>query len=161
MDKDKIINTRILFHHEETKSIFSKFKKHKNKIIEYIKFNIIGLSNFLIAQIIYISLFLGLKLNYLIAYTITSVISISASYFLNSKFTFKENNYSTKKFSLSILVYVFEYILNMGIITLLVQVFDIGKILAPIIAPIFSTPPVFFMMRAVIKKKSHKKEIES
>ena len=117
----EITNTRTLFNHEETKSIFSKFKKHKIEIIEYIKFNIIGISNFLISQIIYISLFLGLKLNYLIAYTITSVISISASYFLNSKFTFKENNYSTKKFSLSILVYVFEYIFNMGIITSLVQ----------------------------------------
>ena len=127
--------------------MFSKFKKHKSKIIEYIKFNIIGISNFLISQIIYISLFLCLKLNYLIAYTITSVISIIASYFLNSKFTFKENNYSTKKFSLSILIYVFEYILNMGVIILFVQVFNISKILAPIIAPLFSTPPVFFMMR--------------
>ena len=141
--------------------MFSKLKKHKGKIVEFIKFNIIGLSNFLISQLIYITLFLGLKLNYLIAYTITSVISVSASYFLNSKFTFKENDYSTKKFSLSILIYVFEYILNMGVIILLVQVFNIGKILAPIIAPLFSTPPVFFMMRAVIKKKSHKKEIES
>jgi hypothetical protein len=49
----------------------------------------------------------------------------------------------------------------MGVIILFVQVFNIGKILAPIIAPLFSTPPVFFMMRTVIKKKSHKKEIES
>lgn len=141
--------------------MFSKLKKHKSKVVEFIKFNIIGLSNFLISQLIYITLFLSLKLHYLIAYTITSVISVSASYFLNSKFTFKENNYSTKKFSLSILIYIFEYILNMGVIILLVQVFNIGKILAPIIAPLFSTPPVFFMMRAVIKKKSHKKEIES
>lgn len=138
--------------------MFSKFKKHKNKLIEYIKFNIIGSTNFLVSQFIYISLFLGLKLNYLIAYTITSVISITASYFLNSKFTFKENNYSTKKFSLSILIYVFEYILNMGVIISLVQVFNIGKILAPIIAPVFSTPPVFFMMRGVIKKKSQKRD---
>ncbi|HSQ89285.1 GtrA family protein [Romboutsia sp.] len=141
--------------------MFSKLKKHKGKIVEFIKFNIIGLSNFLISQLIYITLFLGLKLNYLIAYTITSVISVSASYFLNSKFTFKENAYSAKKFSLSILIYVFEYILNMGVIILFVQVFNISKILAPIIAPLFSTPPVFFMMRSVIKKKSQKKEIES
>jgi hypothetical protein len=49
----------------------------------------------------------------------------------------------------------------MGVIILLVQVFNMGKIISPIIAPLFSTPPVFFMMRAVIKKKSHKKEIES
>ena len=50
--------------------------------------------------------------------TITSILSIIASYFLNSKFTFKNENYSAKKFSLSVLVYIFEYILNMGIIIL-------------------------------------------
>lgn len=135
----------------------SKEKNNKMKIIEYVKFNIIGISNFLVSQFIYLSLFIGFKLHYLIAYTITSVVSITASYFLNSKFTFKEKNYSTKKFSLSILIYIFEYILNMVVIILFVNVFSMSKILAPIIAPIFSTPPVFFMMRIVIKKKSHKK----
>ena len=31
--------------------------------------------------------------------------------------------------------------------------FDVNKIIAPLIAPIFSTPPVFFLMRLVIKNK--------
>ncbi len=132
--------------------MIKNIKYLKDKVKEYIKFNIIGIINFLVSQGLYLSLFLGLKINYLIAYTVTSVISIAASYFLNSKYTFKEKKYSFKKFVLSILIYVFEYALNMGIIILFVNVFNISKIIAPIIAPAFSTPPVFFLMRYIIKK---------
>ena len=128
-----------------------KLKFLKGKIKEYIKFNIIGTSNFLVSQVFYIILFMVFKLNYILAYTITSILSIIASYFLNSKFTIKSESYSTKKFSLSVLVYIFEYILNMGIIIFLVKTFNINEIIAPLIAPIFSTPPVFFLMRAAIK----------
>ena len=131
-----------------------KLKFLKGKIKEYIKFNIIGTSNFLVSQVFYIILFMVFKLNYILAYTITSILSISASYFLNSKFTFKNENYSAKKFSLSVLVYIFEYILNMGIIIFLVKILDINEIIAPLIAPVFSTPPVFFLMRLVIKNKN-------
>lgn len=131
-----------------------KIKSFKGKIKEYIKFNIIGITNFLVSQGLYLYLYIGFKLHYLIAYTITSVISISASYILNSKLTFKEKHYSFTKFSLSVLVYIFEYILNMLIIIGLVNFLNISEIIAPIIAPLFSTPPVFFMMRYVIKKNS-------
>jgi len=133
--------------------MIDKLNFFKGKIKEYIKFNIIGTSNFIVSQIFYITLFLVFKLNYIIAYTITSILSVIASYFLNSKFTFKNDNYSSKKLYLSILVYIFEYTFNIGIIIFLVMVFDINKIIAPLIAPIFSTPPVFFLMRLVIKNK--------
>ncbi len=123
-------------------------------IIARIKKNTgIGISNFTISQVFYITLFKIFKLNYIIAYTITSILSILASYFLNSKFTFKSDNYSTKKFSLSVLVYIFEYILNMGIIIFLVNILGINEIISPLIAPVFSTLPVFFLMRAIIKNK--------
>ena len=133
--------------------MIDKLNFFKGKIKEYIKFNIIGTSNFIVSQIFYITLFLVFNLNYIIAYTITSILSICAAYFLNSKFTFKNDNYSSKKLYLSILVYIFEYTFNIGIIIFLVMVFDINKIIAPLIAPIFSTPPVFFLMRLVIKNK--------
>ena len=60
----------------------------RGKTKEYIKFNIIGTTNFIVSQIFYIILLLIFNLNYIIAYTITSVLSVIASYFLNSKFTF-------------------------------------------------------------------------
>ena len=134
-----------------------RFSKIKEKIKEYIKFNIIGTINFVVSQGLYLILYLYFHINYIVAYTITSVISITASYFFNSKYTFKENQYTLKKYILSILVYLFEYALNLGLILLLVNKFSINKAIAPIIAPIFSTIPVFFLMRLVIKNK-HKKD---
>lgn len=134
----------------------NKLKLYKNKIIEYIKFNIVGSINFVVSQIFYLTLYMIFKVNYIIAYTITSIISISASYYLNSKFTFKEEKYSLKKYILSFLVYLFEYALNLGIILVLVNMFKFSKAIAPIIAPIFSTIPVFFLMKLVIKSTKSK-----
>lgn len=138
-------------------TIAEKFKLYKDKIIEYIKFNIIGTANFAVAQLFYLTLYLVFKINYLIAYTITSVISITASYYLNSRYTFREKKYSLKKYLLSFLVYILEYALNLGVILSLVNIFDLSKAIAPIIAPIFSTIPVFFLMRLVIKNTDEKK----
>ncbi|MGL5330419.1 MAG: GtrA family protein [Peptostreptococcaceae bacterium] len=121
-----------------------------SKVIEYIKFNIIGLSNFWISQIFYLILYLGFKINYLIAYTLTSVISITASYFLNSRYTFKNNKLSFKKFALTFLVYIFEYALNMGVILFLVNILNISEVFAPMLAPVVSTIPIFFLMKSVI-----------
>lgn len=133
-----------------------KFVFSKGRVREYVKFNIIGIINFIVSQIFYISLHLIFRMNYIIAYTITSILSIIASYILNSKFTFKQDDYSTTKFSLSILVYIFEYIFNMVLIIFFVNVFNINEIISPIIAPVFSTIPVFFLMRAIINKKPKK-----
>ena len=132
-------------------SIINKLKLYKSKIIEYVKFNLLGTANFAVAQIFYLTLYFIFKINYIVAYTITSILSITASYYLNSKFTFKEQKYSLKKYLLSFLVYVFEYTINLGIILAFVNMFGLSKAIAPIIAPVFSTIPVFFLMRLVIK----------
>lgn len=132
----------------------NKIKSFKGKIVEYIKFNIIGISNFLVSQLFYISLYLILHINYLVAYTITSVLSVTASYFLNSKFTFNDPHFSTKKFSMTALVYIAEYILNFTLIFSMVNFLGISEIIAPLIAPVFSTLPVFLMMRSIMKKQA-------
>lgn len=125
-------------------------KNTKSKFVEYIRFNIVGISNFWVSQIFYLILFLGFKINYLISYTIISIISITASYFLNSKYTFKNNNLSLKKFLLTFFVYIFEYILNMIVILIMVNMLSISKVFAPMLAPVVSTIPVFFLMKFVI-----------
>lgn len=132
-------------------------KNIKQKIIEYFKFNIVGMCNFLISQVFYLTLYMAFKMNYLLAYTITSAISITASYYLNSKYTFKNEKLTLKKFFLSLLIYIFEYALNLIIIIFLVNTININEAIAPIIAPVFSTIPVFFLMRLVIKKPNKKK----
>lgn len=131
--------------------MLKKFDFIKGKVREYIKFNIVGMSNFAVSQLIYITLYLLFKINYIISYTITTVFSVCVSYFFNSKFTFKQEKYSLSKFLLTILIYICEYLINMTAILFLVNIIGLNKIIAPIIAPVFSTIPVFFLMRFVIK----------
>ncbi|MBQ3423442.1 MAG: GtrA family protein [Romboutsia sp.] len=132
-----------------SKSSF-KFKNIKSKFIEYIKFNIVGIINFWVSQLFYLILYLGLKINYLISYSIISVISITASYCLNSLFTFKNNKFSVQKFLLTFLIYLFEYGLNMVVILILVKILVISKVFAPMLAPVVSTLPVFLLLRFII-----------
>ena len=131
--------------------MLKKFDFIKGKVREYIKFNIVGMSNFAVSQLIYITLYLLFKINYIVSYTITTVFSVCVSYFFNSKFTFKQEKYSLSKFLLTILIYICEYLINMTAILFLVNIIGLNKIIAPIIAPAFSTIPVFFLMRFVIK----------
>lgn len=130
-----------------------KLRFFKNRLKEYIKFNIVGLGNFIVSQCIYIILFKVFRIHYLFAYTITSFLSVTASYFINSKFTFKQPNYSRVKFYLSILVYILEYVINMSVIIFLVNKLNFHEIIAPLISPIFSTPIVYLLMAIVIKRK--------
>ena len=81
----------------------SKISWLKNKSIEYIKFNIVGTINFILSQIFYIFLHLVFNIQYIFAYTVTSLLSVIASYYFNSKYTFKQNNHSVSKLYLSIL----------------------------------------------------------
>lgn len=131
--------------------MLKKFDFIKGKVREYIKFNIVGMSNFAVSQLIYLTLYLLFKINYIVSYTITTVFSVCVSYFFNSKFTFKQEKYSLSKFLLTILIYICEYLINMTAILFLVNIIGLNKIIAPIIAPVFSTIPVFFLMRFVIK----------
>lgn len=137
------------------KSKFSdKYLRLKKRLFEYIKFNIVGTINFLVSQCLYLLLYLVFKIDYIISYSIVSILSILASYFFNTKITFKENNYSLKKILLTFLIYFVEYLFNTTLIIILVNKFKISKAIAPFIAPIFSSIPMFFAIKCLIKKST-------
>ena len=123
-----------------------------NKIIEYIKFNIVGISNFTLSQIFYISMCTVFNFNYILAYTLTSIISVSCSYFFNSKFTFNQEKYRLSKFFSTIFIYVLEYLINMTIIINLVDKLNFSELIAPLLSPVITTPIVFCLMRYTLKK---------
>ena len=131
--------------------MFKKIDLIKGKFYEYIKFNVVGMSNFIVSQAIYLTLYLLFKVDYIISYSITTVFSVVLSYLLNSKFTFNQEDYSLYKFFLTVLVYVCEYLININVILFLVNIVGLNKVAAPIIAPAFSTIPVFLLMRLAMK----------
>lgn len=133
----------------------NKFSKLKKKVVEFIKFNLIGTINFLLSQCLYLLLFLVFKINYIISYSIVSIISILASYFFNTKITFKQNKYSFKKIILTFIIYLLEYLFNTSLIIFFVHRFNVSKTIAPFIVPIFTSIPMFWAMKFIIKR--HKK----
>ena len=139
--------------------MFKKFDFIKGKVREYIKFNIVGISNFTVSQILYLTLCLLFKVNYIVSYSITTVFSVTLSYLLNSKFTFKQESYSLRKFLLTILVYICEYSINITAILFLVNVIGLSEVIAPLMAPVFSTVHVFFLMRFAMRIDNNKEEV--
>lgn len=132
--------------------MFSKIDK--KVIFEYIKYNLIGTINFTTCQVIYIILLTKFKINYVIAYTVCNIISICISYLLNTKITFKEEKYSVKRFVRVYVSHLFEYILNLAIVTILIEICSVSQIISPMIAPIITTPIIFILVKKSIKKES-------
>lgn len=127
---------------------------NKNSVIEYIKYNIVGTSNFTVCQLIYMFLILKFDTNYILAYTICNFISSIISYIFNLKITFKESKYSVIDFFKVYMSHIVEYFLNIGIIFFLINFMSISKLIAPMISPILTTPIIFILVRKSIKKKA-------
>lgn len=126
----------------------------RKTLMEYLKYNIVGSINFIVCQIIYVILLFKFKINYVIAYTICNFISACFSYIVNSKVTFEESKYSIKNFIKVYCSHLFEYFLNLAIVTTLIEILHISKILAPMITPVITTPLIFILVKKSIKKES-------
>lgn len=124
---------------------------------QFIKFGIVGCSNTLINLFVYY-LFLYLGAHYLIAYTFGFLVSVSNAFFWNSRFVFKnkhENN-AIKAFLKVFLSYGFSFILSVGIMSLMVEVFRISAVIAPVLK-LAITIPMNFLLNKYWAFKDHKK----
>jgi putative flippase GtrA len=94
-------------------------------------------------------------LPYLIAYSITYVIIVSLSYFLNSKFVFKQELKLSKAAKYP-LVYITQYLLGMASLYLLVHVLRFNKLLAPALVVLLTIPVTYFVSRRIVSGKREK-----
>ncbi len=118
---------------------------------EFSLFILMGGINTLLGYAIY-ALFL-LFLPYTISYTLSYGLGIFIAYYLNSRFVFK-TKFSLAKAAQYPLVYVFQYIAGVLILRLLVGVFAIHVLIAPIIVVGFTIPLTFFLSRFILKERS-------
>ena|SRR5438552_1809962 len=91
-------------------------------------------------------------LPYLISYSITYIVIVSASYFLTSKFVFKQEPNLSKGIQYP-LVYVTQYLLGTISLYFLVEVLRLNKLLAPALVVAFTIPVTFLLSRRIIKGK--------
>lgn len=126
------------------------------KILQFFKFAIVGVSNTLIAYVVYVIL-VKLGFYYLLASVISFLVSVINAYYWNNKYVFQSET-NTPWFIVlirTIIAYAGTgLILNNVLLYLWVDVLDIAALLAPIIN-IFITTPINFLVNKywAFKKK--------
>ena len=113
------------------------------------RFVVAGAINTALTYLIYV--LLALILPYAVAYTITTVLGIFISYFLNARFVFR------RKLSFVVAVqypavYVTQYLLGLLLLYLLVEKARLSKFLAPILIVAATVPVTFLLSRLVIAR---------
>jgi len=117
---------------------------------EFVKFIFVGGINTLSTYLIYLILILFLQ--YQIAFTLAYLSGIIISFFLNSKVVFRVE-ISLKKFFRYPSVYVIQYLMNLLLLYISVDILFINKQVAPLIAIIITLPVTFTISRFILKRE--------
>ena len=98
----------------------------------FIKFCIVGVTNVIISYTVYYIL-LASGLNYLLASAIAYITGMLNGYIWSSKFVFKKNK-SINNMMKYFIVYVSALFINLGIMYICVDTYNMHKLIAPIFA---------------------------
>jgi putative flippase GtrA len=129
----------------------SAIRKHMDKLIQFIKFCIVGVANTIVSLIVYyIVIFINSEL-YIIGNLAGFLAGVSNSYFWNSRFVFlhKGDKEPTKKepvlFMKTIMAYGSTLILGTAFMWVLIEKVGVSEYIAPI-CNIFLTTPINFLL---------------
>lgn len=124
--------------------------KNNQKLLEFIKFGIVGVGATLIHYLIYLALERGLDLNYNLAYTLGYIISFFFNFMASSLFTFKTdpNAKNGIRFAGAHLINYFVHVLLLNIFIFI----GIPNGIAPIFVFPIAIVINFFMVRFALKK---------
>lgn len=134
-------------HRIDSKPVKAIIKKSIHS--EFFRFLLVGLSNTLVAYVVYLLLLQFLP--YLYAYTLSYCVGVVNSYFMNVFFVFKKK-ISLHSFLKFPFVYVAQYFLGASILWLLVGKLGLAPAWAMIVVIIVTVPITFLASRFVLKK---------
>lgn len=136
--------------------------KIKSFFGQFIKFGIVGVINTVSSWIFYYSL-LFLGVHYIISTTIAYILSSIIGFTLNKIWVFKSKNKVSSSLLKYIVTYGSSYLLNVGVMYLLVDIIGISDKIAPLLV-LFVTVPynyVFSKLWVFKKKKEVPKEFKN
>ena|ERR1700687_5653634 len=131
-------------------SFASRWKREIWRVGSPFRFVLSGGINALAGYLIYVILLAFFS--YLVSYSIVYIVGILISYYLNSKFVFKQELKFRKALQYPI-VYFVHYLLATISLYLLVQVFGVNRLLAPGLVILFTIPVTYFLSRRIIAGK--------
>jgi putative flippase GtrA len=114
---------------------------------EFFRFIFWGGINTLAGYLVYVLLLQFLP--YLVAYSISFLLSIFVAYFLNSRFVFKQE-LKLRKAAKYPLVYLTQYLLGTMLLYTLVHLLHVNKLFAPVIIVLVTIPVTYTLNRKII-----------
>lgn len=129
---------------------FDSIKNNKNKILEFVRFVIVGG----IATIIHYSIYYLLQLTNIqfnLAYTIGYIVSFIFNFIASNYFTFK-TDVSVRKGAKFTLAHIINYFIQIVLLNIYIFI-GIPKVIAPIFVFVVAVPVNFIMVRFALKGK--------
>ena len=124
---------------------------------EFLRFLIAGGVNTGLTQLLY--MFLLLVLPYLSAYSVSYIAGIYLSYYLNSRYVFKQKMQPSKAIQYPI-IYLVQYVVGLGLLYGLVEWLNVHKVIAPLCVVVLTLPLVFLLSRLIIMRPSDHAECD-
>lgn len=101
-------------------------------------------------------LLLKIYFSYRVAFSASYIIGIIFAYYYNSLVVFK-SPLSIKKFIQFPVVYLVQYLLNLGLLEVFVQALNVNTTVAPLFVLIIVTPVTYLLSKLILKEKSFTK----
>lgn len=119
------------------------------KIIQFVKFGVVGLSNTVISYLIYLIMVL-FHFHYLLASSLGFGVSVLNSYFWNNKYVFKADENEKRVWWMVLAKTFISYaatglILSNVLLVLWIEIFQFNEIIAPMINLIITIPLNFIL----------------
>ena len=114
---------------------------------EVVRFGLVGVVNTLFYYASY--LLLVLVLPYLVAHVLAFAVAMTASFFLNCRFTYRTRP-TWRKFLLFPLTVAANFLITTVGVAVLVELLDVDERVAPLVAAVAAIPLTFLATRAVL-----------
>ena len=118
---------------------------------EFIRFVLVGGINTLVTYLIYVSLLF--VLTYPVAYSVTFVLGVFISYFLNARLVFRQRLSLVVALQYPV-VYLAQYLLGLTLLYVLVEWGRMSEYVAPVLIVFVSVPITYILSRRVIGRGS-------
>jgi putative flippase GtrA len=115
--------------------------------IPFVRFVLVGVINTLLTYIIYAAGLLFFK--YAIAYTISFMIGVVISYYLNTSFAFN-SALSVKKAIRFLSAYLLQYLFGLSILYIFVNLLGFSVFIAPVFVLCFSVPVTYLLVKSAL-----------
>jgi len=130
-----------------------KILKDKDLIKQFVQFGVIGVSNTLVALVIYYIL-IYINFHYMIANVAAFILSVLNAYYWNKKFVFKKQEEKTYKSLIKMYTsYGSTFLLSTLLMFVMVELLKISEYIAPIINLCITIPLNFILTKMWVFKR--------